>query len=381
MAFVKPQYSKGKINAAGDILITALDAIREAAKLVPEERDLEFQAIFDKQDEALLVINKWRSCHSFPLQCIKMTLLNRAKKIDQRAIVAQRLKRLSSIRAKLERAKTERSQNMDLARMHDIGGCRAIMQNMGYVNRLITDYEESAAKNPNVRNEFVRKYDYIQEPKSDGYRGVHLVYKYRSPAEDRQEWNGLRIEIQIRSRLQHAWATAVESVDTFTKQALKSNVGNPDWKRFFALMGSVIAIKETRPTVPGTPGTLAELKPELKALSEQLDVQRVMRGWGTVVQHAISEEQVKAAPEMFLLVLTVGPEPDTSVLTIRSFSKEQLVEAQRAYGKVEKETADDPSVQAVLVSVDSVKALPRAYPNYFLDTEAFLREVQLAVGR
>lgn len=180
-----------------------------------------------------------------------MTLKTRARKIDSRAVVvAQRIKRLPSILAKLRRARRERSQNMDLARMHDIGGCRVIMQNINHVDRLVTAYKDSAAKNPNVRNEFVRDYDYVQFPKPDGYRSVHLVYKYRSPALDRQAWNGLRIEIQIRSRLQHAWATAVESVDTFTKQALKSNVGNPDWKRFFALMGSVIAIKENKPTVP-----------------------------------------------------------------------------------------------------------------------------------
>ncbi|MBU6438396.1 MAG: hypothetical protein KGQ77_12790, partial [Betaproteobacteria bacterium] len=61
-------------------------------------------------------------------------------------------------------------------------------------------------------------------------------------------FNNQKIEVQLRTRLQHAWATAVEIVDAFTGQALKSglklNSGDPKWRRFFALMSSVIAIRE-----------------------------------------------------------------------------------------------------------------------------------------
>ena len=89
---------------------------------------------------------------------------------------------------------------------------------------LVKIYEEAIAKNPHDRPECVEKYDYIAHPKSDGYRGVHYVYKYRSGSTPKAEFNSLRIEVQLRSRLQHAWATAVETVSTFTGQALKSNV-------------------------------------------------------------------------------------------------------------------------------------------------------------
>jgi hypothetical protein len=40
-------------------------------------------------------------------------------------------------------------------------------------------------------------------------------------------------EIQLRSRLQHAWATTVETVDTFTRQAIKTGGGKAEWRRFF----------------------------------------------------------------------------------------------------------------------------------------------------
>jgi len=50
--------------------------------------------------------------------------------------------------------------------------------------------------------------------------------------------------MQIRSRVQHAWATAVETVDMFSGQALKSSHGDDKWLRFFAVAASEMAYIE-----------------------------------------------------------------------------------------------------------------------------------------
>jgi len=55
-----------------------------------------------------------------------MTLIKRAKKIDKQAIIAQRLKRLPSIDAKLR----QHASWMKLTQMQDIGGCRAIVRSV-----------------------------------------------------------------------------------------------------------------------------------------------------------------------------------------------------------------------------------------------------------
>jgi DNA-binding CsgD family transcriptional regulator len=47
--------------------------------------------------------------------------------------------------------------------------------------------------------------DYIIKPRSSGYRGVHLIYSYFS--DKNETYNGLKVELQFRSPLQHAWAT------------------------------------------------------------------------------------------------------------------------------------------------------------------------------
>src|SRR6266498_4478476 len=237
MAWTKPDYKRGEIDRAGDFLINA-GGIADGPATIEQ-----IEGYVEDVDKAFAIINNWRSSHSYPLQVLKMTLLTRAKRVDNDAIVAQRIKRLSSIASKLKR-----NSNMKLSQMQDLGGCRAVLGTPRRVTELVDIYEKAAAKNPRDRPEFIKKYDYIKEPKIDGYRSVHFVYKYRTNAAGPAIYNGLRIEIQLRSRLQHAWATAVETVSTFTGQALKSNIGDEAWKRFFALVGSAIAARELTPT-------------------------------------------------------------------------------------------------------------------------------------
>ena len=296
-----------------------------------------------------------------------MTLLGRAKGADERAVVAQRLKRLSSITAKLRRFR-----DMKLSRMQDIGGCRAVVRTVARVRQLTTLYRRSSSKNPHDRPELVREYDYILEPKDDGYRSVHLVYRYRTASPHLTAYNGLRIEIQLRSQLQHAWATAVETVGTFTGQALKSNIGEESWLRFFALMGSAIARRERSPLVPGTPTQNDDLVTELRWLASRLKAHTVLQGLGYALSETTTREKDAKA---YLLVL----DPINKTLETTGFTHEELPRASEEYLAAEKKIAGTDS-QAVLVSVESLKALRAAYPNYYLDTRAFLDAVRRATA-
>jgi ppGpp synthetase/RelA/SpoT-type nucleotidyltranferase len=324
-------------------------------------------------DNVLETINNWRSCHSYPLQAIKMTLLKRANTVAQaaktKAIVAQRLKRLDSIWGKL-RSKP----NMSLTQMQDIGGCRAVMRSASQVERLLQLYESHIAKNSTVGPEVVERYDYINHPKESGYRSFHYVYKYRSSANHKLMYNGLRIEIQIRSRLQHAWATAVETVSVLTKQALKSNVGTDEWKRFFALMGTAIALRERTPVVPQTPNDPRALHDELMALSDQLRVRDTLNIYGHAVMEMTGQEKDAAA---FLMVL----DPVDQMIEVKAFQRTALLAAEQEYLEREKTLDKERGMQAVLVSAESVSLLKRAYPNFFLDTGAFLDALTIAIGK
>lgn len=337
MGWTSPAYSKGEIARAGRTLINA-DATQA-------ERGL-----------AIAVANNWRSAHSFPLNTLQINLRKRAQLVDADALVAQRIKRLPSILGKLSRFPA-----MNLARMQDLGGCRAVVADVDRVDDLLASLLESKHK-----HRLVRQDDYIDAPKPSGYRGVHIVYAYRS--DKITTWNDLRIEVQIRSRLQHAWATAVETVGLFTDQALKSSIGDFDWLRFFAVMSSIIGINEGRPTVPGTSSDLDELKTELRQLSTQLDVVNKLQGYAALLQ--LSEEHMAGA-KYVLLTLDV-PE---NQLTIRGFRRPD--DAAAAYGAVEGTVGDQ--VDVVMVAVSSIVGLRSAYPNYFLDTTRFVEILQSAL--
>ncbi|WP_162601464.1 hypothetical protein [Occallatibacter savannae] len=64
-------------------------------------------------------------------------------------------------------------------------------------------------------------------------------------------------------------------------------------------------------------------------------------------------------------------------MTVYPFKKDQVAAANASYAEIEKE---HPELQAVLVSVDSLAALRTAYPNYFLDTSAFIEMIEKTIS-
>lgn len=343
MAWTVPGFSKSEVDRAGRTLVAE-------------------NPTADQFLHALAVMNNWRASHNFPLNTFQVGLRRRASRFDDQALVAQRIKRMSSIELKLRRFET-----MKLSQMQDIGGCRAVLRNVSLVRDVADSYKESS-----VKHRLLRIDDYLANPKQSGYRGIHLIYRYYS---DRSEiYNGLLIEIQLRSALQHAWATAVETVGTFLKQSLKSSQGHEDWLRFFVVMSSAVAIRERTPTVPKTPADRRELIKELRKLSRQLDVKRRLQTYGDTLK-ALDETYV-ANGQYFLLAL----DPQADTVTVRSYHRNNLEQASADYLSVERSLDESTGAEAVLVSVDSIAALKKAYPNYFLDTRAFITALDQALA-
>jgi|ERR1051326_26355 ppGpp synthetase/RelA/SpoT-type nucleotidyltranferase len=344
MNWVTLEYSKGQVDAAGQLLASG-DAS-------PEE-----------MNQALEILNNWRAAHSFPLNTMQVGLRRLARGADEHALIAQRLKRVSSILQKLRRF-----SHMNLSRMQDIGGCRAVLNTSAEVRKVRLEYAKSRQQ-----HQFVGEKDYITVPKESGYRGIHLVYRYesdRTPA-----YNGRLIEIQLRSRLQHAWATAVETVGTFLQQSLKASEGSGRWLRFFAVTSSAFALAEGTPIVPGTPQDQKLLRAEVSSLAGELQVRKKLTAFAQALK--IAEDTKTKSAQYFLLSLT----PAQGHLAVYGYTKQELEQATSHYLEIEKSQANTPGAQTVLVAVDSLSALKRAYPNYFLDTEVFLASLGRVIGR
>lgn len=252
---------------------------------------------------------------------------------------------------------------MKLTQMQDIAGCRAILKSVDTVYKVARTYRRSG-----LRHELVHVDDYIAAPKETGYRGIHLIYRYRS--EKKQTYSGLKVEIQLRSSLQHAWATAVETVGLFTRQALKSNQGETLWLRFFALMSSAMSRRERTFPVPGVPDDPRILQEELRDMAHLLNVESHLRMYAAAL--GVPETIGIKGAHLFLMSL----DPNENRIRITGYQRQQLELANETYLRLEREAIQKASrVDSVLVSVDTFTALKKAYPNYFLDTHRFIEAV------
>src|SRR3989344_1240538 len=342
MTWTKPEYGKAKVDRAGHILI--------------DDNSTE-----EEIEEARNVLNNWRSSHGYPMNTFQARLRQVSKKIDENALVVQRLKRAPSIIKKLKRDQTK---TMSLSQMQDIAGCRAVLSDVDKVNELVEVYRKSRGLKHIRMKE--REKDYIKNPKKDGYRSVHLIYKYKS--DKINTYDGLLIEIQIRSKIQHSWATAIEIVDLFTKQAIKSNEGEEEWKEFFKLVSSAFAKMENQKEVNGTPSNSRDLYNTIKEKVDKLKIFSKMENWSQALK--VIEPKLKEL-NFFLLELDVSDENNPK-LSVRGYPEELESLATEHYLEAEKLQGSDPNKDVVLVGAKSVEELKKAYLNYFANSREFL---------
>ncbi|MDG2432842.1 RelA/SpoT domain-containing protein [Flavobacterium sp.] len=328
--------SKKKITKAGKILLTSKSQV--------------------ERDEALDIINAWRTNHLHPLNVMKNSLLRLFNKSGiEPLLVSQRLKRLVSIEYKLDL-----NENMGLGGMQDIGGYRAVLKDTKDLLRL----KKSLANNNNHKLEKV--VDYVENPKSSGYRSIHFIYTYNSK---NIKYDGLKLELQIRTKLQHNWATAVETAGIITKTSLKSSQGPDEWLEFFKVVSSLFAIKEKQPVLnEHLEKSMVDLMLECEKLAEKLKVTDILKAL------RVSAKQIeigKFIGEYYILNINAKEK----VVNIKSYKKKQFADASQDYLEIEK-TIDPSNNAVVLVSSGSIKSLKKAYPSYFLDTSEFISALE-----
>jgi hypothetical protein len=187
----------------------------------------------------------------------------------------------------------------------------------------------------------------------------HLVYRYNNPIAP--EYNGLFIE------LQHAWATAVETMGTFLGQALKSSEGHDLWLDYFSLCGAAFALLEDSPVNEHYANLSKEnFYKKTKSMSDRLNVIDKLKGF-SVAARDIAIKNRRGAYHLIALKF------EERKVSIRSFSKNELEEASEKYAELELAIANGALMHAVLVSAGSLDNLRKAYPSYFLDTKEFIK--------
>lgn len=331
------KYSRKQISKAGEKLLTSKS---------PEEIE-----------SALNLINDWRTSHLHPLVVLKNSLLRLLEKNNiLPKLVSQRLKRMTSIEYKLDL-----NPSMGLGGMQDIGGYRAVLKDVKDLKKL--DKALSSQKNNHKLEKVV---NYVSSPKPSGYRSIHYIYTYSS---SREIYDGLKLELQIRTKLQHNWATAVETAGIITKTSLKSNQGPDEWLDFFKVVSSLFAIKEMLPVLEEHKNlSMQDLMIKCYKYCNELNILTKLKAIRVSTNRI---ETDKFPGDYYLLNINIV---EMSV-NIQIFNKKQFEYATEQYLKLEK-SIDETKNAVVLVSASSIKTLKKAYPSYFLDTSEFISAIE-----
>jgi len=340
---IRPLYSKREIERAGKVL---------------RRTDLQVEQFHEHYDltteDAFAIAHNWRNAHMVPLLKVRQDVSVKCRKFQSGALTAARLKRMHAIRRKLQRPFT-------LYQIQDIAGCRAILADMDEVNQMVALY-----RNGGSRHELSKEDNHIAEPKPDGYRSHHLILKFRGEG-DLAVFNRQTVELQLRTRLQHVWATAVEAVGLIRREALKNGRGSEDWLRLFQLMSSEFAELEGQPPVFTTPQSARERRSEIRDLAKRVDAPSVLDSYRVALNLTEQWRVDPAFDRYFLLQFDY----DTRQVRVEPFD-EYAVGAERY---IQEET-ENSKRNTVLVEVDALADLKRAFPNYFLDVTVFNSHLQ-----
>lgn len=190
--------SKTKINRAGALL---RDAANGKAVDSAEYR------------KSLDLVRAFRAIHGYPTTNVAMGLRHHARKVasGEWFDLGQRLKQLPTITDKLVRM-----PGTNLARMQDIGGCRATFLNQATVDAAIGSLQERDRRGT---WDIVDIDDYVTgKQRLDGYRAKHVIVRK----------HGVQIEIQFRTVIQHNWAQLVEDLDKALGLGMKQGRA-PEW--------------------------------------------------------------------------------------------------------------------------------------------------------
>lgn len=306
----------------------------------------------EETEEDTRILEEWRKAHRHVLDAFRKLLGRRTEGTE--VVVAQRHKRKSTIVDKLRRRKVRK-----LAEMNDVAGCRLIFESIDDLYEFRGEFRNARFKHKLKNDDNADKYDYIKYPKPEtGYRGVHDVYSYASGSVSGKRYEGLLVEIQYRTHVQHAWATAVEVVGFVTENEPKFERGDDRFREIFRYASEI----------------LARAFENEKSCLKDLGDEEVVRGFDDLDSELRFIEMLgglDVAGQEGLMgknVILVFEEND---LRVKSFVR--APEALEELFRLEKE---NPGKDIVLVRGDRGRDVRVAFRNYFSDASDFTGKIR-----
>lgn len=170
---------------------------------------------------AIDVVDAFRGAHAYPLRMANANLRYYVRGYGDRPNVTQRLKKFPTVIDKLRRQPT-----MQLANMEDIAGVRAVLPDQAAV--------DAVARRLRKNWKIHRYRDYVRQPKSSGYRAIHVIAIKK----------GFFVEVQLRTQLQDEWANQIEHDSRALRIDYKSGEGADEVHSYYGFVSQLLAMRE-----------------------------------------------------------------------------------------------------------------------------------------
>lgn len=332
------KYSRNKLNKAGQAIVAGDDVFKVA--------------------EAVTLIDDWRAMHQPVLDEMSAQVAH-VLSVNHIPIAfsSKRLKRMPSIVDKLKH-----NPSMGLGGVQDIGGARFAFEDIPTLTSAYELLQKTSLEGFSLK----ATYNYVEKPKESGYRSIHFVYKYHSDDEDK---DGMLVELQIRTRLQHDWATAVETAELISQSPLKASAGDEHWQDYFKLVSAIFAHREHQPVAD------AFEKYSEADFCKQYDAVERQHRFTEQLNALVGAVQMVSEHSFSKGYVVVHIDYRKKTVQLRHFKADEIETANELYSKVESSITRETGA-VVLVSVSDMNELREAYPSYFLNAYEFIASLR-----
>lgn len=319
-------------------MLISKNSIKEAGKRLRDN--------LETSDDLNLIL-AFRTKHISIMATLANTII---KKLPKPQLLSRRLKRLSSIRIKLQR-----NAGVQLSTMQDIVGLRAVFKNKNEVYEFLEEVK-NAYKSKKSALKIIRENDYIKEPKRDGYRSYHLIFEYQGLKEDIKSY---KVELQLRTLLQHYWATAIEIMGAIDNaNNIKIGKGSEEIKRFFYLAGQILDDCALKNEIA-----------EFKEIDEKYKFLNLLEGLN-ISYNQIQKNYKPKQNDLFIISLDYQNK-NLKILEFNQFNTQD--------NSIFQGLENNKNIDSVIINMTSIKKLKKAYPNYFLDARNFIKAIKAKI--
>jgi len=207
--------------------------------------------------------DEYRKNHLEPLSKTTMELQQWLAQFGKDYFIAQRLKRKPQILRKLKRFSVRLSQ------LQDIGGCRVIVEQNNDVDELVNFLKEKLNASKDLR--VIKMTDYRGDGREDsGYRAYHVIL----------ERENYKMEVQIRSKIQHYWAETIERTSVVYGHHLKELDGDPIVIHYFKTLSDLFyEIEAGRKPIPALRIKVEELRLKSEQIIQNADEKNIFSSY------------------------------------------------------------------------------------------------------